>query len=186
MQSHRGFSWPLHFATNDVSSEALAATGKAGTSEALAATPNLVFFCFLVPGCFWTPKPGRRRKLFTLFDFGMENLIFVMTISTIAMRQNRSIYFFSIWTRWVGRGSLWAIYPYKGLMTHFHIEACKSGVHFSARHSPNYRFRKNLFCRQSAPHESSGRTDYTNLHHFSVHVFLVRGHECEHVKFSKL
>ena len=32
------------------------------------------------------------------------------------------------------------------------------------------------FCRQSAPRESSGRTDYTNLRHFSARVFLVRGH----------
>mgnify|MGYP007101763799 CR=1 FL=1 len=28
-------------------------------------------------------------------------------------------------------------------------------------------------CRQSAPRESSGRTDYANLHHFSVRVFSV-------------
>ena len=41
---------------------------------------------------------------------------------------------------------------------------------------PNYRFGKNRFCRQSAPRESSGRTDYTNLRHFSVRVFSVRGH----------
>ena len=35
---------------------------------------------------------------------------------------------------------------------------------------------KNRFCRQSAPCESSGRTDYTNLRHFSVRFFSVRGH----------
>ena len=46
----------------------------------------------------------------------------------------------------------------------------------------NYKFRKtafrgkNRFCHQSAACESSGQTDYTNLRHFSVRVFLVMGH----------
>ena len=41
---------------------------------------------------------------------------------------------------------------------------------------PNYRFGKNRFYRQSAPCESPGRADCTNLRHFSVRVFSVKGH----------
>ena len=54
---------------------------------------------------FWSPKSGRWRELFTLLDFRPKKQILVMTISTISMRQNRSISIFSIWRGgWGDRG----------------------------------------------------------------------------------
>ena len=81
---------------------------------------NLVFFWILVPG--WFLNSQIRRELFTLLDFGPENQIVVMTISTIFMRQNRSISFFQFEGGGGRRGQLLPIYLYKGLMAQPHIK----------------------------------------------------------------
>ena len=65
--------------------------------------------------------------MFTLLDFGVENRIVVMTISTIPMRQNRSISIFFQFEGGSGQGANYELYIHIRvlIMTHFHMaSAC--------------------------------------------------------------
>ena len=111
-------------------------------------------------------KSSRWRELFTLLDFGSSlklprivgkssaHRVGVFPCALILPNAIQSC--FNIWIFYIWRVAFLRL-----------------------PREPNYRLGKNWFCRQSAPRESSGRTDYTNLHHFPVRVFSVRGHSRE-------